>query len=36
MKTENEESGELGDSDGILAQYQTTRIRALGWTSYKR
>eukprot|EP01035_Chromulina_nebulosa_P018453 gene18453-24160_t len=36
MKTDNEESGELGDSNGVLAQYQTTRIRALGWTSYKR
>jgi len=33
--TDNEVEGEVADKLNIIAQYQTTRVRAL-WTSYKR
>lgn len=36
---DNEESGKgeiMSNANDVIAQYQTTRVRAMGWTSYKR
>ena len=33
---DTEEKSSPADNTEIIAQYQTTRVRALGWTSYKR
>lgn len=28
--------GVLASNEDLIAQYQTTRVRALGWAGYKR
>jgi pyruvate/2-oxoglutarate/acetoin dehydrogenase E1 component len=37
MATDEEVTGGvLASTEGLIAQYQTTRVRAMGWAGYKR